>query len=396
MTQRPRYRNATDVVQLGRDPRKYLGAVNTPVFRATTILFPTVADLEAAARGEYAGLTYGLHGLPTVADFQRAMTALEGGFAALAVPSGLTATTLPLLALAKPGDHVLVTDVVYGPTRRFCENHLKRLGIEVSYYDPLAGAMIEREFRANTRLVFAESPGSLTFEVQDISAIAAVTHAHGARLILDNTWATPLGFRAFDHDVDIAVHAATKYIGGHSDVLLGAIVANEATHPPLHRIWTDMGIAASTDDCFLGLRGMRTLATRLAQHQASALRIAAWLRERSEVAEVLYPALPGARGHELWKRDFSAASGLFGVVLHPVSQERIAAMLNGMQLFGMGWSWGGFESLIIPTYPERLRSVTTWQAEGPCLRLHIGLEDADDLIADLEEGFARLSSSAHG
>jgi cystathionine beta-lyase len=390
MTETRRYRKATDVVQLGRDPRKYLGAVNTPVFRATTILFPTVADLEDAARGEYAGLTYGLHGLPTVADFQSAMAALEGGFAALAVPSGLTATTLPFLALAKPGDHVLVTDVVYGPTRRFCENHLKRLGVDVSYYDPLAGAAIERDFRPNTRIVFAESPGSLTFEVQDVPAIAAIAHARGALLILDNTWATPLGFRAFDHGVDVAVHAATKYIGGHSDVLLGAIVANKATHAPLHRIWTDMGIAASTDDCFLGLRGMRTLATRLAQHQTSALKIASWLRTRSEVVEVLYPALPGARGHELWKRDFSAASGLFGVVLRPVARERIAAMLNGMRLFGMGWSWGGFESLIIPTYPERIRSATTWHAEGPCLRLHIGLEDADDLIADLADGFARL------
>ena len=388
----PRYRKATDVVQLGRDPAKYLGAVNTPVFRATTILFRTVADLEAAARGEHAGLTYGLHGLPTVVDFQSAMAALEGGFAALAVPSGLTATTLPLLALTRPGDHVLVTDVVYGPTRRFCENHLKRLGVEVSYYDPLAAGAIERDFRPNTRIVFAESPGSLTFEVQDVRAIAAAAHARAAWLILDNTWATPLGFRAFDHGVDVAVHAATKYIGGHSDVLLGAIVANAATHAPLQRIWTDMGIAASTDDCFLGLRGMRTLATRLAQHQASALKIASWLRTRSEVAEVLYPALPGARGHELWKRDFTAASGLFGVILRPVARERIAAMLNGMRLFGMGWSWGGFESLIIPTYPERMRRATTWHAEGPCLRLHVGLEDADDLIADLADGFTRLGA----
>ena len=388
----PRYRKATQVVHLGRDPRRFLGAVNTPVFRASTILFSDLADLERAARGERPGISYGLHGLPTVTDLQNAMAALEGGFAALAVPSGLTATTLPLLALASPGDHVLVTDVVYGPTRRFCENHLKRLGVEVSYYDPLAGAALEREFRPNTRLVFAESPGSLTFEVQDVPAITAVAHARGAQVVLDNTWATPLGFRAFDHGVDVAVHAVTKYIGGHSDVLLGVIVANEATHPALHRIWTDMGIAASSDDCFLGLRGLRTLAARLAQHQASALRIAGWLRSRSEVAEVLYPALPEARGHALWKRDFTAASGLFGVILRAVPRERIARMLNGMRLFGMGWSWGGFESLMIPTYPDRARTVTTWQAEGPTLRLHIGLEDPDDLIADLEDGFARLAA----
>jgi cysteine-S-conjugate beta-lyase len=388
---KPRYRKATQLAHLGRDPRKYLGAVNTPVFRATTILFRSVAELEQAARGEHSGITYGLHGLPTVTDLQSAIAELEGGHAALAVPSGLTATTFPLLALSRPGDHVLVTDVVYGPTRRFCELHMKRLGVDIGYYDPLLGAAIEREFRPNTRLVFTESPGSLTFEVQDVRAIADVAHAHGATVILDNTWATPLGFRAFDHGVDVSVHAATKYIGGHSDVLLGVIVANQATHPALHRLWTDMGVAASTDDCFLGLRGLRTLAARLAQHQASALQIAAWLQARPEVAEVLYPALPGTRGHDLWKRDFTAASGLFGVVLKPVARERVNAMLDGMRLFGMGWSWGGFESLIIPTYPERTRAVTTWNAAGPCLRLHVGLENAEDLIADLEDGFARLA-----
>jgi cystathionine beta-lyase len=387
----PRYRRATEALHLGRDPRRFLGAVNTPVFRATTILFDSVADLERAARGEYPGIAYGLHGLPTVTDLQAAIAALEGGHAALAVASGLTATTFPLLALLRPGDHVLVTDVVYGPTRRFCDNHLRRLGVEVSYYNPLLGADITREFRPNTRIVFAESPASLTFEVQDIRAIADTAHAHGARVVLDNTWATPLGFRAFDHGVDVSVHAATKYIGGHSDVLLGVIVGNEATHPALHRLWTDMGMAASTDDCFLGLRGLRTLPLRLARHQASALAIAAWLESRPEVAEVLYPALPGARGHALWKRDFTAASGLFGVVLKPVARERIVAMLDGLRLFGMGWSWGGFESLIIPTYPERTRTVTPWNAAGPCLRLHVGLEDPDDLVADLQDGLQRLA-----
>jgi cystathionine beta-lyase len=387
---RSRYRPMTAVTHLGRQPRRHLGAVNTPVYRATTILFETVADLERSARGEYDGLTYGLHGLPTVSDFQAAMTELEGGHAALALPSGLTATTFPLIALARPGDHVLVTDVVYGPTRRFCENHLRRLGIEVTYYDPLVGAGIDALFRPNTRIVFLESPASLTFEVQDVRAITAVTRARGALSLLDNSWATPLGFRAFDHGVDVSVHAATKYIGGHSDVLLGVVVANERAYPPLLRLWTDMGIAPSTDDCFLGLRGLRTLGVRLARHQESALRIAHWLRARDEVAEVLYPALPGARGHALWQRDFKAASGLFGVVLRPVDKARIDAMLDGMRLFSMGWSWGGFESLIIPTYPERLRSVTRWQAEGPSLRLHVGLEDPEDLIADLAAGFERL------
>ena len=382
---------ATRAVHLGRNPGKFMGAVNTPVFRASTMLFPTMAELEQAARGEYAGIGYGLHGLPTVTDLQDTVAAIEGAHRALAVPSGLTATTLPLLALLRAGEHVLVTDSVYGPTRRFCNNHLLRLGVEVSYYDPLLAGGIEREFRPNTRLVFTESPGSLTFDVQDIPAIAAVAHARGALVVIDNSWATPFGFRSFDHGVDVSVHAATKYIGGHSDVLSGLILASKATFPALHRLWTDIGVTASSDDSFLALRGLRTLPLRLARHVESALRIAKWLQTRREVREVIYPALPGSRGHELWKRDFVGASGLFAVVLQPVAKARIAAMLDGMRLFGMGWSWGGFESLIIPTYPERVQTATTWDAGGPCLRLAIGLEDPGDLIADLEEGLARLS-----
>jgi cystathionine beta-lyase len=331
-----KHKPATRAVHLGRNPRNFLGAVNTPVFRASTMLFPTAADLDQAERGQYAGIGYGLHGLPTVTDLQDAVAAIEGAHAALAVPSGLTATTLPLLALAKAGDHVLVTDAVYGPTRSFCNNHLTRLGVEVTYYDPMLGAAIERQFRPNTRIVFTESPGSLTFCVQDIPAIAEVAHGRGALVITDNSWATPFGFRSFDHGVDVSVHAATKYIGGHSDVLLGLILANEATFPALRRIWTDMGVTASPDDCFLALRGLRTLPLRLTRHVASAMTIAKWLKSRPEVREVIYPALPGSRGHELWQRDFSGASGLFAVVLEPVAKERVDAMLDGMRLFGMG------------------------------------------------------------
>jgi cystathionine beta-lyase len=392
MTSERKAGQGTRLVHLGRTPRKYLGAVNTPVFRATTMLFPTVADLDAAARGEYEGIGYGLHGLPTVTDLQASVAALEGGHAALAVPSGLTATTLPLLALAGPGDHVLVTDSVYGPTRRFCELHLKRLGVEVSYYDPLTGTGIADAFRSNTKLVFVESPGSLTFDVQDVPAIAAVAHARDALVVMDNSWATPLYFRSFDHGVDVSVHAATKYIGGHSDVLSGLVIANRSTFPALHRLWTDMGVTASADDCFLALRGLRTLGVRLARHQASGIAVATWLRSRPEVKEVIHPALPDSRGHALWARDFTGATSLFGVVLHPVAKSRIDAMLDGMRLFGMGWSWGGFESLMIPTYPERTRTATRWDAGGPCLRLHIGLEDPDDLLQDLADGLTRLAS----
>ncbi len=259
------------------------------------------------------------------------------------MPSGLAATTLPLLALTSAGDHVLVTDSVYGPTRRFCNNHLTRLGVEVSYYDPLIGSGIEREMRPNTRAVFLESPGSLSFEVQDVSAIAAVAHAHGALVLLDNTWATPLNFRAFDHGVDVSLHAGTKYLGGHSDLLIGLIVGNKASFPRLHRLWTDTGVTASSDDCFLALRGLRTLAVRLDRHQASALRIAHWLRDREEVAEVVYPALPGARGHELWKRDFTGACGLFGVILE-ARAEGAGRRDAGRAAPGSSWGSAGAAS----------------------------------------------------
>ena len=390
MSGRRKARPATEVAHLGRDPKKHLGAVNTPVYRASTILFDSVAELEAAERGESPGISYGLHGLPTVTDLQSAVATLEGGYGAFAVPSGLAAITLALLAVTKAGDHVLVTDSVYRPTRRFCDQHLARFGVAVTYYDPLMGSAIEREIRPDTRVVFVESPGSLSFEVQDLPAIAAAAHARDALVIIDNTWATPLGFAAFAHGADISLQASTKYLCGHSDVMNGIIVCNEATYPRLHRLWTDMGVTASSDDCFLALRGLRTLAVRLQRHTQSALAIARWLQQRAEVAEVIFPALPGSRGHDLWKRDFTGACGLFGVVLHPVAKARVDAMLDGLRLFGLGWSWGGFESLIIPAHPERIRTATRWEAAGPYLRLHVGLEDVDDLIADLDAGMARL------
>ena len=387
----PRLSADTRTLHLGRAPDRHLGAVNTPVYRASTMVFPTLDDLEASAAGRYDGIGYGLHGLPTVTDFQAAAASLEGGHRAYAVPSGLTATTLPLLAFLKAGDRVLITDSVYGPTRRFAMNTLVRYGVDVAFYDPLIVGRIESLMTPATRVVFAESPGSLSFDVQDVPAIAAVARRHGATLILDNSWATPLGFRSFDHGVDVSVHAATKYIGGHSDVLSGLIVCNEASSAAVHRTWTDMGVTASSDDCFLALRGLRTLPIRLARHQASAMKIATWLTGRPEVAEVLYPALPGARGHALWKRDFRLASGLFTLVLKPgPGRDRIAAMLDGMRLFSMGWSWGGYESLVIPVDLDKLRTVSRFDAPGPCLRLAIGLDDPDDLIADLAAGFERL------
>jgi cystathionine beta-lyase len=324
---------------------------------------------------------------------EAAVAELEGGAGAMVVPSGLSAAAVALFACVRSGDHVLMADSVYGPTRGFCRSILSRFGVETTFYDPLLGGGIAALMHPNTRVVFCESPGSLTFEVQDIPAIAAAAHAAGALVLMDNTWATPLLFRAFDHGVDISIHAATKYIAGHSDAMLGLVVCNSATHERVRTTWADLGLTAGPDDVYLGLRGLRTLDARLERHQRSAIEIANWLCQQSEVAEVIYPALPGARGHELWRRDFKGASGLFTVILKPAPKAAVDALLDGMRLFKMGWSWGGFESLILPIHPETTRSATTWVPGGPCLRLHIGLEDPRDLTADLRAGLARLGEN---
>jgi cysteine-S-conjugate beta-lyase len=328
-----------------------------------------------------------------VKALEEAIAELDGGHATVLTPSGLSAIANTLLALVAAGDHVLVSDSVYRPTRRFCDHVLKRLGVEATYYDPLVGAEIKDLIRKNTRVVFAESPGSQSFEVQDIPAIAAAAHAAGAKLVLDNTWATPLYFKPFAHGVDVSIQAATKYIVGHADAMLGAITTTQAVWPAIARAHEDLGLCPGPEDAYLGLRGLRSLGVRLARHQVSGLELAAWLERRPEVARVLHPGLPSDPGHALWKRDFSGASGLFAVVLKPVSRRALAAMLDGLELFGMGYSWGGFESLILPFDPRDYRTATTWQDDGPALRLHVGLEDADDLKSDLEAGFARLAAS---
>jgi len=380
----------------GRDPTNNFGIVNPPVYHASTILFPSLeALLETRidrASGAFEGITYGREGTPTTRAFEQAITDLEGGYRAVTLPCGLGAIATSLMAFLKAGDHLLMPDQLYGPARQFCDDVLAKFGVEVTYYDGTIGAGIAGLMKPNTSVVYLESPGSLTFEVQDVPAIAAAAHARGALVLIDNTWATPLGFPAFAHGADISLQASTKYLGGHSDVMNGIIVCSQATYPRLHKLWTDMGVSASSDDCFLALRGLRTLAVRLEHHTRSALAIAEWLRQRAEVAEVIFPALPGSRGHDLWKRDFTGACGLFGVILHPVAKARVDAMLDGLRLFKLGWSWGGFESLIIPAHPERIRTATRWEAMGPYLRLHVGLEDPRDLIADLEDGLARLAS----
>ncbi|WP_375738922.1 cystathionine beta-lyase [Pseudomonas boanensis] len=374
----------------GRERGQIGGTVNTPVYRASTLLFPTVETLHA----QHGTLnTYGRHGNPTTRSLEQALCQLEGAYGAMLTPSGLSALTTALLATLQPGDHLLMTDSVYDPTRAFCDETLKRFGIETTYYDPLIGAGIADLIRPNTRVVFVESPGSLTFEVQDIPAIADAAHARGALVMLDNTWGTPAHFPSFKHGVDISIHAATKYIVGHSDVLMGVIMTTEALYPRIRGFYKQLGLSVSADDAYLALRGLRTLSTRLERHQRNAHAVAEWLSAQPEVERLLYPALPGAPGHDIWKRDFTGACGLFGVVFKPITESAIRAMLNDMQLFGMGFSWGGFESLILLTRPSSHRTATTWNAEGPLVRLHVGLEHPDDLIADLEAGFQRLRAA---
>lgn len=384
-------KDATLVTVAGRDPERQHGVVNPGVYHASTILFPTLADMEAA-RPEH-GNYYGRYGTPTTAALEEALAKLEGGFRSTVVGSGKTAISGMLLALLGQGDHLLVTDSVYAPTRQFCAGTLARLGIETTFYDPLIGADIAALIRPETRLVFTESPGSLTFEIQDIPAIVAAAHARGCLVATDNTWASPLYFKPFEHSVDISVQAATKYIGGHSDLMMGVVTATEAAHERVWRGLMEVATVAAPDDCYLALRGLRTLAVRLERHQASALHLAAWLRDRPEVLEVRHPGLPDDPGHAIWRRDFLGSSGLFGFILKPVPKPALAAFVDHLELFGMGWSWGGYESLLIPARPATYRTATPWDYKGLLMRIHVGLEDPEDLIRDLDRGFARLAAA---
>ena len=380
----------TRLVTAGRDPQAQKGFVNPAVFRGSTVLYPAAEDLHAH-RAEY---TYGRHGTPTTRALQDVMMRLEGPQCAGVglAPSGLAAISTTLLSVTKAGDHLLVCDNVYRPSRNFCNGVLARYGVETTYFDPTVGAGIEKLFKPNTRAVLVEAPGSQTFEMPDIPAIAEVAHARDALVIDDNTWATPLFHRSLELGVDISMQAATKYIGGHSDIMFGTISANAKAWPMITETIRLLGVCAGPDDVYLALRGMRTLAVRLAQHHRSGLEMARWLAERPEVARVLHPGLDTDPGHAIWERDFTGASGLFSIVLKPVPQKAVDALLDAVTLFGMGYSWGGFESLIIPFDCEGYRTATKWSPGGPTLRLHIGLENVDDLKADLDRGFAALKT----
>jgi len=385
----------TLLVHGGRDPAKQHGLVNPPVYRGSTVLHPNLAAFERAYQQRWTAVTYGRFGTPTTMALEEAIAAFEGGGRTIAVSSGKAAIAVTLIALLGRGDHLLMVDTAYGPVREICDGLLAgRIGVEVEYYDPLIGARIADRIKLNTKLVYMESPGSLTFEVQDVPAIVAAARARGILTAIDNTWATPYFLRPFAHGVDISIIAATKYICGHADAMLGLVTVPEGLFETVKAMANALGNCPGSTEADLGLRGLRTLAARLDRHQASAMTVARWLQARPEVERVLYPALPDDPGHALWRRDFTGASGLLGVVLHPVPRDAVAAMVDGMAHFGLGASFGGYESLVLPARPEKSRSATAWTGPGPLLRLHIGLEDVGDLIADLEDGLARLTAAA--
>jgi cysteine-S-conjugate beta-lyase len=394
MTHKKKLKRDTVTTRTGRDSQRYAGLVNTPVFRGSTVLFPDCRSYEARDPDNFKAMRYGTHGTPTTFALEEAVAELEGGHAAVALPSGIAAIVVALAAFVKTGDHILVVDSVYGPTRNFCDRRLKPFGVEVEYYDPLIAHGIAALIRPNTTVVFCEAPGSLTFEMQDIPAIAAAAHAKGIPVLADNTWGTPYFFNSFQHGVDVSIHAATKYIAGHADTLVGVIVTNEQYWLKVRRTVADYGYCVSPDDCYLALRGLRTIGVRMKHQQQSALKVAHWLQSRPQVMRVLYPALESDPGHALWKRDFTGAASLFGVVLRPVPWEAVGTMIDALELFGIGSSWGGYESLAIRVDVSKGRTATKWNPGGPLIRLHIGLEDPDDLIADLERAFARLEQAA--
>jgi cysteine-S-conjugate beta-lyase len=384
----------TLLAHAGRDPERFDGMVNTPVYRTSTVLFSTLDAYENRDPNDYKAVRYGRYGTPTTFALEEAVARMEGGHLAVAVPSGLAAIVAAMTAFSKHGDHLLVADSVYGPTRMFCERRLRPNGVEVEYYDPLIGAGIGGLIRPNTRAIYCESPGSLSFEMQDLPAIAAAAHEKNIPVLADNTWGTPYFFRSFEHGVDVSIHSATKYIVGHSDVMMGVIVSREKYWLPVRKAVADLGYSVSPEDCYLALRGFRTIGVRLKHQMQSALKVARWLQSRPEVLRVVYPALESDAGHSLWKRDYEGAAALFSFVLQPCDEKAVARFVDSLQLFGIGSSWGGYESLVVLADIARFRTATRWNPGGPTLRLHIGLEDPEDLIADLAAGFAQLKSPA--
>ncbi|WP_313587908.1 cystathionine beta-lyase [Aquidulcibacter sp.] len=384
---------ATRLVQVGRNPFSHERVINPPIQRGSTVLFDQADDLyRAGPLSDMKG--YGLEGLSTQDRLCEALTEVSGGIGTVLAPSGLQALTLALMAATKAGDHVLLTDSSYGPTRRFCREVLGNYGVETEIYDPRIGAGIAGFIRPNTSLIILESPGSLTFELQDVPAITAVAKAHGVATLIDDTWTAGLYLKPFDLGVDISMQALTKYQGGHADVLAGALITNNPEWlTKLKTMHQMLGIGTSAEDAWLTLRGMRTMGLRMAHQDRVAREIAGWLEHRPEVAQVLHPALPSHPDHSIWQRDFTGAGGLFSVVFKPIAASKINAMAEAYQIFSMGFSWGGFESLALPSTVQITRQFPAHHPNGPIMRYSIGLEAHEDLIVDLERGFAVLNAA---
>ncbi|NYT61523.1 cystathionine beta-lyase [Alcaligenaceae bacterium] len=380
----------TELLHGGRDPARHYGMVNTPIYRGSTVLANTLEEWESRKQPDNPYASYGRFGTPTTHALEELVANMEGGYRSLVFPSGLAACTHAILSVVRSGDHVLLPDSVYGPTRAFAQETLARFNIEAEFYAANVGAGISAQLRANTRLVYVEAPGSGTFEMQDIPAIAEQAHKAGAYVMMDNTWATPLYFKPFEHGVDISVQAATKYLVGHSDALLGVATANQDAWPLLRKGAHDFGQTIGPDDIFLALRGIRTLSLRLQQHWDTGVKLASMLSRHPLVARVMHPALPEDPGHALWKRDFLGASGLFAIELQPMSSAAFSCFIDQLQLFGIGLSWGGYESLVLPMGAPT-RSVSPYPVKGQLVRIHAGLEDSEDLVADLQQALQRAS-----
>lgn len=386
-------KESTTLIQAGRDPKKHQGMVNTPVYQTSTVLFETLAEYEAAAAQKVGDPSYGIAGTVTHRALREALATWEGAENCLLAPSGLSAITLTLFALLSHGDHVLIVDTIYGPTRRFAMKELKRLGIETTFYDPLIGKDIAKLIQKNTKLIFLEAPGSLTFEMQDVPAIVSVAKKHGVLTAFDNSWATPLYYKPLAHGVDVSIQALTKYVGGHSDVIMGSIATNNKD------VWKRLmdankhfGLYVSAEQASLAARGLRTLEARMKQHFSNAMLVTKWLEKHKKVSKIIYPPLVGDAGYKIWKRDFNGGgAALFTILLDKKHSEKsIHTFVDGMKLFGIGASWGGYESLILRINPETVRTATKWTHAQTAIRLHIGLEDPADLIVDLEAGLKRL------
>jgi cystathionine beta-lyase len=381
------WKRDTKLAHLGLNPDAYFGIVNPPIARASTILYPNLAAYEDKNH-KY---RYGRVGNPMSDAFEGAVAELEGGYGAVVTQTGLSAIATAILSVIKSGDHILMTDSVYPNTHDMLKNICPKIGVEVEYYDPHIGSSIEKLVRDNTSLIYLECPGSGLYDMQDVPAITKVAKAKGIKTIADNTWAAGILFRPLEHGVNYVLQSATKYIGGHSDINLGFVVADsKENYKPLRQMAWDMGVTAAAEDMYLALRGLRSLTTRMKQNAAGALRVVEWIKDRPEIAQIYYPALPTHKGHEIWKRDFSGCNGLFTIRLQPADKQSVHDFIDSLKLFPVGSSWGGYESLCQPQYMDKVRHAVAWKEEGRVFRFQVGLEDPDDLIADLEQGLEKL------